>query len=538
MSKSHDGYQAAEISRMKEGFEWGDLTRREFMQGLLALGLSVSSAGVLVTGARDVKAETPKRGGRLRFAWNLHGPNDTLDPQLFTTALDYTRGRAYYNSMVRFNDDLSLSPELAEEWSTNSDVTEWTFKLRKGVEFHDGKPFDADDVIFTMNRHLGEDSTSKAKSLVNTVTEWKKLDSHTVRAVLSSPNGDLPSILGTFNFKVIQNGAEGDYFLKPNGTGPFKCQEFRPGIRSVGVRNENYWVEGHPYLDELETFAITDSTARGNAVISGDIHIACAVDPNAFKQIEADPNVELLSVPSANYTSIVCMLDRAPGNNRDFVLGMKYLQNRERIVRSLMKGHAVVANDHPIGPSYLDHCAALEQRAYDPDKAKFHLKKSGITEAEVKVAEVRPGITDICLMQQAEAAKIGFKLDVKRVPNEGYWGAVWMNTPICTTGWNMRPTANMMMTIAYASDAPWNETVFKNERFDQLLIESRAELDAVKKQEMYCEMQQLIRDEAGSLIPCHLNLVDAIAKTVKGIGRVPLHYAGGGEWPEFVWLDG
>ena len=460
-----------------------------------------------------------------------------MDPAQSLSVLDYIRGRAYYNSLVRFNDDLTLSPELAEEWSPNAEVTEWTFKLRKGIEFHDGKPFDADDVIYTMNRHMGEDSTSSAKSLVSTVTEWKKLDSHTVKAVLSSPNGDLPSILGTFHFKIIENGAEGEYFLKPNGTGPFVFQEFQPGIRSVGVRNENYWVEGRPYLDELETFAITDPVARVNAVISGDIHIACAVDPNAFKQIEAEPSLELLSVPSGNHTGIVCMMDRSPGNNPDFVLGMKYLQNRERIARSLMKGHAAVGNDHPIGPSYPDHCAELEQRTYDLDKAKFHLKKSGITEAQVKVGEVRPGITDICLMQQAEAAKVGLKFDVTRVPTDGYWGAVWMNTPICTTGWNMRPTANVMLTLGYASDASWNETVFKNERFDQLLVWSRAELDPVKKQDMYCEMQQLVRDEAGILIPCHLNYVDAIDKRVKGIGRVPLAYTGGVEWPESVWLD-
>ena len=358
------------------------------------------------------------------FAWpgNLHGPNDTLDPILVAGVTDYIRVRAYYNSLVRFNDDLTVSPEIAEEWSVNSDVTEYTFKIRKGVEFHDGKTLDADDVIYTMNRHLGEDSISKAKSLVNTITEWKKIDSHTVKAILSSPNGDLPAILGTFHFKIIQNGAEGAYFQKPNGTGPFKVEEFSPGIRSVGVRHENYWVDGRPYLDELETFAITDPTARGNAAISGDVEIGGAPDPNAYKQIEATPHLNLVSIPSANLAGIACMLDRAPGNNPDFVLGMKYLQNRKRVVRSLMKGHAVVGNDQPISVAYPDHCAELEQRAYDPDKAKFHLKKSGLSEATVIAGEVRPGVTDICLLLQAEAAKVGFKFNVKKVADRRLLG--------------------------------------------------------------------------------------------------------------------
>ena len=149
------------------------------------------------------------------------------------------------------------------------------------------------------------------------------------------------------------------------------------------------------------------------------------------------------------------MVDRSPGNNPDFVLGLKYLQNRERIVRTLMKGHAIVGNDHPISPAYPDHCSELEIREFDPDKAKFHLQKSGISEATVLAGEVRPGVTDFCLMLQEEARKVGFTLNVKKVPTDGYWGTVWMNTAVCATGWNMRPSANLMLTLAYKSDAAW-----------------------------------------------------------------------------------
>lgn len=537
MNDAREGYRASEIRRMKSAFEGGGLARRDFMQGLIALGVGASGAGAILAASRDARAETPRRGGRLRFAWNVHGPNDTLDPILVIGATDYIRVRAYYNSLVRFNDDLTLSPEIAQEWESNAEVTEWTFKLRKDIEFHDGKPLDADDVIYSMNRHLGPDSVSKGKSLVSMVREWKKLDRYTVRALMDSPSADLPASLGTFHFKIVENGAAGDYFLKPNGTGPFKCREFSPGIRSLGVRNENYWVEGRPYLDELETFAITDTAARTNAAVAGDVDIAGAPDPNAFKLIEDSPDLDLLSVPSANLTGIVCMADRSPGNNRDFVLGLKYLQNRERIVRTLMKGHGIVGNDHPISPAYPDHCAELEQREFDPDRAKFHLDKSGIGEATVIAGEVRPGVTDICLMLQAEARKIGFTLNVKKVPTDGYWGTVWMNTPVCTTGWNMRPTANVMLTLAYASEAAWNESHWKNERFDKLLLESRAERDAARRHEMYCEMQRLIRDEGGQLIPCHINYVDALSKKVRNLGAVPLSNASGCEWPEFVWLD-
>ena len=532
-------YKDSEVSRMKEAFETGRLSRRSFMQGLIATGLTVSAATAVLTGSRDVRAETPKRGGRLVFAGNMHGPSDTLDPALFTGACDYIRGRAYYNNLVQFNDDLSLKPDLAEEWGVSSDGLEWTFKLRNDVKWHDNTPFTADDVVYTLNRHMGEESISKVTELVSYVNEWKKVDSHTIKAVLATPNSDLPAILGTFHFKIIKNDAENipDYFIRPIGTGPFKCTEFSPGVRSVGVRNDDYF-RREVYLDELETFAITDPVARVNALISGDVHTAWGIDPRAIKQVEEDPNIELWSIPSGAWSGICCMLDRNPGNNPDFVMGMKHLANRKRVVRSIMKGHALVGNDHPIGPPYgADHCHELPQRELDLDKAKFHIKKSGITEATVETADIAPGVIDTCLMVQREAQKVGLKFNVKRVPTDGYWGTTWQQKPVNCTAWNMRPTANSMLSISMAGDAPWNDTFWKNDRFDQLLTEVRAVNDASLRHEMYCEMEELAMNGTGVVIANHRNYLDAKSKIVKGVTNVPLASVGGQEWPDQVWLD-
>ena len=142
------------------------------MRGLAVLG--ISSATGLMNGLRDVHARTPKRGGRITAAYTSHGPTDTLDPILSATHLDHARGRAHYNNLLQFNDDLSVRPELAESFESNSDATEFTFHLRKGVTWHDGKDFDADDVVYSMNRHLGEDSVSRATGLVAAINEWKR----------------------------------------------------------------------------------------------------------------------------------------------------------------------------------------------------------------------------------------------------------------------------------------------------------------------------------------------------------------------------
>ena len=538
MKKEND-YSQSEVCRMKDAFETGRLSRRSFMQGLMATGLTFATATAVITGSRDVRAATPKKGGRLVAIGDMHGPADTMDPQLYTGAMDYIRGRSYYNNLTQFNDDLSLKPDLAEEWDVSADGLEWTFKLRKDVQWHDGTAFTADDVVYSLNRHLGEDSISKVTSLVDYVTEWKKVDSHTMKAMLAAPNVDLPVILATFHFKIIKNDAENidGYFQKPIGTGPFIPVEFTPGVRSVGRRNDNYF-RGDVWLDEIELFAITDPISRVNALIAGDVHIAASIDPKAIKQIEAQDEVNLWSQPAASWTGFCCMLDRYPGNNPDFVWAMKYMADRKRMVRSVMKGHGTLATDHPIGPSYgADHCESLPQREADLDKAAFHLKKSGITEAEIEAAPVSAGIMDACLLQQAQANKIGLNLKIKRVPTDGYWNTGWQQKPLNVTGWNMRPTANVMFSISMKGDAPWNDTYWKNDRFDQLLVEARGVKDVPLREEMYCEMEQLAADGSGVVVPYFTNYIDGYSNEVKGLTQVPLSALGGQEWPDQVWLD-
>ena len=509
------------------------ITRREMLTMLGAAGITAASAGNLFTAAGQVLAATPKKGGRARYASDLHGPSDTLDPQLFTSNIDYTRGRAHYNCLTQFRDTIVPEPDLAEEFTPNAGVTEWTFKLRKGVTFHDGSKLTADDVIWTMSRHYGENSKSVAKTLVAGVTEWKKVDSHTVKAIMDSPNADLPAILATHHFKILKQDTKD--FQNPTGTGPFKLVEFQPGVRSKHVRNEHYWRDG-PNLDKVEIFAITDSVARTNATLSGDVDLMQALDPKAIKQVESKAGVRVLSVAAGSYMGICCMLNSSPGNNPDFVRAMKLLPQREKMVKRILKKQGTVGNDHPINVAYgPDFCSELPVHPFDPDKAKFHLKKSGITTAELHVAEVAPGVTDMCLMVQRDAQKIGLDLKIKKVPNDGYWGAVWMKTPMNVVTWNMRPTANVMLTLAFAPDAPWNDTLWKDEKFGKLLKDVRSVSDPGKRHEMYCELERLAYDGSGMVIPMHRNYVDAASDQIQGIPTSPLAAVGGAEWPEFAW---
>jgi peptide/nickel transport system substrate-binding protein len=510
-------------------------TRREAMQMMVAAGFSIAAAGGIVTGASEALAATPKKGGNIKAAMPIHGPDDHLDPALMGTITDYSRGRAHFNSLVQLSDDLVPQPELAEEFGANSNATEWTFKLRKDVEWHDGSKFDADDVIYTMNRHYGDDSTSVVKSLVSGITEWKKVGPYEVKAIVDSPYADLAAVLGEKQFKIVKNG-ETDW-QNPQGTGPYKLVSYQPGVRSEHVRNENYWREG-ANLDSMEVFGITDPVARVNALLSGDIQLAAVVDPKAIKQIEATDGVEVMSVPSGSYMGICLNATKAPGNNPDFVQAMKLIQRRGKIVKNLLKGHGTVGNDHPINVAYgVDYCKEIPVQAYDPDQAKSLLKKSGITSAQIEVAEVTSGITDAVLMMQRECSKIGFDLQVKKMATDGFWGAVWQKTAMNVTAWNMRPTATIMLDIAYHPEAPWSDTWWKDERMGTLLAKAKAETNPENRYELQCQMQQIVRDGSGVVLPAHSNNVDGRASNVMGMPQLAVGSLGASEWPEFAWID-
>ncbi len=508
-------------------------SRRDTLKLMMATGVSLATAQNLLSSGSEARAQTPVKGGTVRAAVSLHGPDDQLDPIQFTSAIDYTRGRAHYNSLIQLDDNVTPQPELAETFEPNDDASEWTFKLREDVNFHDGTPFTADDVIWSMNRHLGEESVSVIKAVLGSVQEWKKVGSHEVKAIMNTPNSDLPTLLGIFQSKIIKNETTGGGM----GTGPFVMETFEPGVKSVSVRNENYWREP-AHLDALEITAITDPIARVNALISGDFHLIGDVDPKAIQQIDEADGVSMISIAAGAYNGLCAMQNAEPGSNADFVKGLQFAQDRERIVKKILKGHGSVGNDQPIMSAYgADFCSELPVREFDLDKAKHHFEKSGYSTAELFVAPVGAGIEDTCLLAQANCAKAGFDLKIKKVPNDGYWGAVWMQEPLNVTSWNMRPTANAMLSIAFAPDAPWNDTLWKNDRVGELLSLALAEIDPTKRHDMYCEIQTLVNTESGMVIPAHINVLDGISDRIAGMPKNPLGLLGASEFPEFIWLN-
>ena len=529
---------ACDVEALTRLYRGSQISRRDFMVRLLAVGIGASLAGAIAAGSRVARAEAPKRGGRVRAAVGQHGPDDTLDPAKMKSSIDYCRAEQFYNGLTRINGKLEAEPELAETWDAGPRATKWIFKLRKGVAFHDGKSLTAADVVYSIQRHMDEKVGSAAKNFVANVAEVVAEDPHTVRFELKGPDADFPIVLGLFHMKILPAGYQD--FSTAVGTGPFVVKEFKPGIRSVGTRNPNYWDEGKPYLDEVEWFGIGDNVARLNALLAGDIHMMSGPDPNAIDRIEKTTGVRTVNTKAGQYVDFAMMMDREPTSDADLRLTIKHLLDREQMVKRIYKGNGMVGNDQPISPVDPFYCDTLPIRAFDPDKARHHLKKAGMEGATLKLhtAEVAgTGAIEQALMLQREAARIGLTIDVQRDPNDGYWSATWKKKPFFMSGWNMRPTANIMLTLGFKSDAAWNEAEWKSERFDELLELGRAELDTAKRKEIYCEAQRLIHETGGWAIPCFFDYVDAMSESIKGFEPVPLGPLAAGQWPKFVWLE-
>lgn len=512
-----------------------DPRRRQVLRDLLGAGL-MASAGGLLPGLGHAAAETPRKGGKIRVASLSSSTADTLDPAKGAMSTDYSRHYMLYSGLTQYDRNLLPQLALAEE-IVSDDRTLWNIKLRKGVEFHDGKSLTPDDVAYSLMRHKNAATGSKMKTIAEQFKEIKVTGPGELQILLTSPNADLPALLADSHFLIVRNGTTD--FRTAIGTGPYKCKEFNPGVRTIGVRHENYWKAGKPYLDEIELIGIADESSRVNALLSGDVHLINAVSPHSTKRIRASTTHDVLETKSGLYTNLILRQDAAPTNNPDFVMAMKYLFDRELIRKALFRGYATIANDQPIPPSNIYHLAGLPQRQYDPERAKFHLNKAGLLGVRLPMyaSPAATGSVDIASLLQESAAKIGLKLAVNRVPADGYWARHWMKHPLGFGNWNPRPTADLLFSLVFKSDAPWNESGWKNAQFDQLLIAARGEADETRRKQLYGDMQVLIHEKGGIGIPVFISLIDGYDKRLKGYGSIPIGGLMGYSFADNVWLD-
>lgn len=479
------------------------ISRREFMQGMMATGMTVASASSLWS--TEVVAQEPKKGGHFRIGKGHGGTTDTLDPGHHENGFTIAMVQGVNNYLTEIDANTEVKAELAESWEATPDAAEWTFKLRQGVTFHNGKDVTAEDVVASINHHRGEATQSAAKPILAGITDIKADGKHTVVVTLDGGNADFPFIVSDYHIPIKPANEDGTMDWQSGvGCGAYAMKKFDPGVRVDLEKNPNYWKSDRGHFDSIEMLAITDPASRTNALVSGEADAIDRVDLKTVSLLGRKPGVVIHEVLGTQHYTFPMDTRQAPFDNVDVRRALKYAINREEIVQKVLQGYGNIGNDHPISPSTQFFAEGLEQTPYDPEKAKEHLKKAGMDSLSVDfhVADAAfAGAVDAAVLYAEHAKPAGININVVREPNDGYWGNVWMKKPFVASYWSGRPTIDWMFATAYASGVPWNESYFEHERFNELLIAARAELDEAKRGEMYFEMQKIMQEEGGSVVP-------------------------------------
>lgn len=484
---------------------------------LLRAGVAAAALSLLPQG--KAQAATPKRGGHLRVGLSGGSSQDTVDPTTVLNDSQYLFQATARSTLLFVEPDGSLKPNLVTKWEPSDDLTKWTFELRSGVTFHSGKPLTVEDVIASINIHRGEDSVSPVKAYVDPIIDIVADGANRIVFALSAANVDFPSVFATSRLPIVpakDGKADRETF---DGTGPYVLETYEPGQRMSFVRNENYWdKEGAGFFDSAEVIIINDAAARMNALRSGQVDVINQPDLKTLEMLKRVGNVTVDDIPSSRYYIFGMMSDVDPFTDKNIRQALKYAINREEMVNKILFGHGTLGNDQPIDPANKYFNPNLEQREFDPERAKYHLKQAGLDSISVPLSVAEAAFTGAVAagsLFASTCAQVGIDLQVTREADDGYFENVWLKKPFTADYWTKQPSIDAQFTQAFSQESPWNETHFQNARFTELLVKARATIDESQRIAMYHEMQQLVHEESGAIIPMFANYVWATSNKVR-----------------------
>ncbi|MEL7280881.1 MAG: ABC transporter substrate-binding protein [Pseudomonadota bacterium] len=509
----------AMIDRLADAARKGKISRRSFMNYSMAAGMTATAAtGLWTTTAKA----SPQSGGTFRIAQHDGNTSDTHDPGTYLSQGSIQLAHTHRAYLTKIETDQTLGGDVASEWEASADATEWTFKLNPNATFHSGGKVTGADVVASMNHHRGEDSKSAAKALLDGVDEIVD-NGDSVTFKLSAPNADLPWIMPDYHLTIQKAQPDGSVdWASGDGCGPYRLVENEFGVGSRLERHDDWHGEG-AYFDEVVFTIINDPNARQTALLTGDADSVTLIENKTMALLARDPNVEIDNVASAQAITMPMHCDTAPFDNLAVRQALKHAINREDLVEKITFGAATVGNDFHHSPAMPYWPDDIPQTPYDPDKARKLLADAGVENLEVSFStadSITTGAVDAAVLFSEHAKAAGITVNVVREPNDGYWSDVWLTKPFVMVTWGARPTPDVMYTLAYKDDAAWNESRWQNGRFNELLLQAKAELDDAKRAEIYREMAMISNQDGGTIIPYFPNFVYARRKNVRHTGQL------------------
>lgn len=502
------------------------LGRRQFLRGIVATGAVAGAGGLLAacggSSSGSIQQATqaslpPRRGGNLKLGLTGGSSSDTVDPHKSLTYLDTSRLQSLYQPLVQLNALAQVEYVLAESIAAHQgSLSEWIIRLRPGITFHDGKDFTAEDVIFTFRRVYSNNFTGKFGLGPIDLQNTKALDKLTVLVRMTKPFASFAEQLAAFWYNLYIAPA-GFNPAKPVGTGAFIYQSFTPGQRSVFARNPHYWKSGLPYVDTLTLIDFSDNTTLQDALATGVIHGAGALDGPQIASLATTSGIKTVASQSGEIIPFTMRVDQPPFNDANVRQAMRLLVDRPQMIDSALDSYGVVANDvfSPYDPGF-DHSLVRPAQG-DIQQAKFLLKKAGLEGLTVTLttSAVATGTVAMATVLAAQAKAAGVTIKINNVPSGVFFGPNYLKWTFAQDYYNYYPYLSQVAE-SMLNGSPFNETHTSNAHYASLYDQANATASPSLRKEILYEMQAFDFNEGGYIIPAFIDTLDAYSDKITG----------------------
>ena len=402
---------------------------------------------------------------------------------------------------------------LAESIEPSDHGRTWTLRLRDGVEFHNGKRLDVDDVIFTFRRIVDTKANGAAALSIIDFAGLRKLDARTLRIPLTQPYAQFQDELAQYYNGIVPVGFD---VAKPVGTGPFRFGTFTPGDRSSFPRFTGYWRGDQPYVDELVIVDLPGAEAQLEALLGGDVDAIDNLPPERIATVKAAGHNVLVS-ETGNWTPFTMRVDTPPFTDPRVRQALRLVADREQLVSQALNGQGRIGNDL-YAPYDVAYAKQLPQRQQDLDQARSLLRSAGQSGLQLELytsTAVDTSAVNAALLFAQQAHSAGISVRVRPVDSGVFYGKQYLGWTFAQDYWYTR---NYLPQVAQGSlpNAPYNECHWNDSAFESVISSARAELDPSRRARLLQDAQQIEYDRGGYLVWGFKNQIDAFSSKVTG----------------------
>ena len=441
------------------------------------------------------------RGGTLVYATNLD--SQTLDPHFSSQLADRYAMYLIYNTLVAYDLDFNIVPDLAASWDVSDDGMTITFHLQENISFHDGTPCDAEAVKWNLDRVMDEEVNSPLRSQLDVALESVEVvDAATVQLNLTQPWRPLLAALGERpGFIVSPSAVEEfgeDYGRNPVGSGPFRFVEWVQDSHIALERSEDYFDAESIYLDRIEMRHVPEEQVRITMIRTGEAHVVDRLTAGLLPTFEGADDVVVVRTESARIAFTRAYMDRPPFDNVDLRMALAYGTNREEVNRVIYGETGRIAT-HPIGGGWAyDSSLDGEHFAYDPDKAREHLALSGFEGETLTYTDANTQTTQqISVLLQSMYQELGLTIELETVEAADKFPLIYEGTINWSSGsWAPRADPDGTMRVLWHSQGAQNSTGYNNPDFDSLIDEAATVYDPAEAAELYRQAERILCEDA------------------------------------------